>query len=420
MLTLLYLLGAIQVNAQLQAIPVAEGYIVVKGPGVQSKKITFNKAYVNWYKKASETNATLNLGGTNDHINSHLYMGWNSNEKKIICNDFGKNAVNYFQFYEGDFGELGDYTPKKDGDQVTILVEEASASTLSFSLEGSATTKDRYEVFLSGHITLHKNAALTIVTDKFGDCDPVVYDHHAGSQVRSPSDCETKFMNYLNEQFIKFVVEPVRNHFQKNGFEEVSIIGNKSNSLPLSTHKSFFDGKFGLEESALRMKNTRAENRLQEIADSMKAEGNISSDDIMLKAIKQEEKEEESRPTSFAILCRVNLAGQFCFGGKMELKKLSEGVYLLQTGQRLTTAENSSCIPLEPGWTMGLLGHIKEPKIVAEYASTFSMKLQPQFRPGISRLSVQSITIEIHTGKNLSDEIVKLINWDRLKGMIEK
>ena len=430
MLTALFLFGMFHLNAQLQRATVGESYIEVKGPGIDPKKIVLTEASVNWYKKQEESNVNVRLRGTNKNIKAFLDIGWNSNEKKIVFHKSDKKYTDFYYFYEGDFGEVANYELNREDDEVIFLIEEINATNLSFFVEGHVTTKDGPRVMLSGHISLKKNAAPTIVTAKFGDCDPVVYDQYSGSQVRSPSDCELKFITYLNEQFLKAVIEPVRDHFEKIGYEPMPE-GGWGHTLPISTHKNFYDGFIGLEDSKLKMKNSKADSRYTDILDSLKkaesakgvAEEDININDLTLKAFRQADKEQDEGPaTSFTIICRVNLAGQFCFGGKMQLKKLSDGVCIIQTGKKVTVGgeQGGACNPLEPGWTMGLLGHLKEPTIVNRFESAFDLKLQPVFRPGASHLSVQSVVIEIHTDKNLSDEIVKLINWDKLKSMIEK
>lgn len=407
-----------------------ENYIEIKAPCMPAKKVVFTKAYGDWFIKPGDGSATIYLESKTDDKDAKMDIGWNGTEKQQIIPHYPTaNNFRFFVYREETPGNyFNAFTQNEEGDETTITIQQMDASTLSFIIEGHMSLGRNQQKTLSGKIILHKDPDKKITTDRFGDCDPVVYNQIPGAEFRSPSDCEIKFDAYLNEQFLKAVTKPVTNYFISLGYQQHLLGGKPLSRVYWKTETKFYTGIYGIVLEKRDITDLLS-NGDMDIVDSLtndeKSKGNTQPDMSVLlpKAQKIYEEEAENSPGKLKISCEINVGGTYLFGGSFLLLKHPEAAFIVQAGKRIDETAGSgsfSGIAVLPGYTIIGIGRFNPPSIQQYFEKTNKVVLHPVYNKGASHLSIQNILIRIDATHDLSNKILELIDWNRLNEMISK
>ncbi|MFL5742971.1 MAG: hypothetical protein ACJ75B_22315 [Flavisolibacter sp.] len=419
-----------------------ENYLEINGEGSLHKRVEFKSGYGDWYVKPGDACASIRLRLGEVGNQYELDLGWDGAEKEQQIVHTGTFQNNRF-FHFAEPGPQAFYCDVSEDDKSTsIHVIQMDETTLIADIDGMASANLRQAgnwgmrpVHVHGKISLKKEINARILTSKFGDCVPMVYNKTPGAEDRTPSDCEIKFDQYLGDQFDKAISEPLKNYFETLGYSKSTHEEHALVSVPFSFHERFFDNYFAAHSNVtLTLVNKSLPNlsigtRVNEISDSLVLEEKKRTGEepdmsvILDKTMKIYQDQKEASARAIHVYWWINTAEKFVFGGSISKNNLDIGGYLLVAGKRKSETHgrgDSFHHEIFPNEALACIGHWDQPVVRPYDETTMELVLTPRFHESAPHLSVQTMVIIIQCVPELREKVLELIDWKTLNAMVER
>jgi hypothetical protein len=411
--------------------PEGENYLEIKSEGAPAKRIGFTIAYGDWYILPNDASATIYLVFQQNGTEYALDLAWTGTEKtQPIVHYNETNEERFFIYHESTKDSHGySCSPQEEGDEVRIHVAQMSESDLAATIEGdlrsnlrAAGAKGFVPVHVTGRISLHKNPKDRVVTSRFGDCDPVVHNRIPGALNRTPSDCERKFVRYM-DSLVEDFFQPLRDYFAARGWRENFSGKHELTSLPWRTEESFMSLEFGAPHSRRMFEDPEGKkifdaDRYQFLTDSMEQDARDKGKEPDMSAIVSRATaimDNEARFGWAKISFEINEDYDYVYGGELVQRTLPGAAFFIQAARRKGATHGLGPITgLSYGETCIGFGRWEAPVIKDYDQTTKELVLHTRYKAEDPHLTVQSICIRIEARPELSDQIAQLLDWKKL------
>jgi hypothetical protein len=405
-----------------------EAIFVLNGERFSNSKLVFNAGTGDWFATPNDAHVTLTLETSYDGRRLFVDLEWDGKEEPHIINTevmHNGRATGNFLMRMDDKESYGDglNSNTSEDDQLQIIMEQIDDMNLVASISGTI-TEDRKKVKVSGKMNLKKTVpSKKIVTASYKTYDNVVHDKLFMAEDRSPTEAERKFdlavRQMISESFEK-VIEEFTN---KNWVLEKETPVHEIYGIYRGTEKNFYDmsvstgGNFDIhlqldpQSDQGRNWRQRYDSLNEEFQKDPFKKGNMDRATLFGKEM------HGATDISIEILINSFNAARNNFSTMHQVNMMQPGVVTvyLQDAQAGTGGGKDDSNPV----FCVFMGNWSVPRFAKDDEGGEVFSSGASFNKSASKLSVQTISIYINCNQSLAKEILKNIDFEKLKSLYQ-
>jgi hypothetical protein len=402
-----------------------ENYVVLNGHGLVNKKIAFTSASADWYVTENDGHGTVLLRGPFDTRNVMLNLEWDGKKERYVINNDTRH----------DSHRLGDFTltmPDKDvygdglnaypsGDQeIVIKIDKVTTDHVNGTISG-AISQNNDKISVTGQFGLMRKPVIqkSSTSASFKEYDNVIHDKLIGAQFRSPTESEVKYDLFVKSAFIDAFKPATEFLAGKSWTISTSTDLTPSTGMP----RSFLNDQWPGFELKMQMDHSApAYQESVKKTEELSAEMTKHANDDQFKPLMEKAKQlgyETNGATIINISGQINSDGNHLSNFKGDCKVLTiPGIdYIIQIPHAQALGgggeENSLAV------TQVFLGTWKR-SIKKDADGSQEIVVTPSYKKNVDHLSVKNIVIRIECSRELAEEIIKKMDLQKLKAVLNQ
>ena len=292
-------------------------------------------------------------------------------------------------------------------------------------------TQSTFFLLLTCIATAPQNAAGQ-TTGTFGSCDPVIHDKLVGAEWRSPSECEVKFDAYVRSG-LTTALQPVIDNLSSHNWSVTHQVELQSlTSIPRHTetkpyqldeqqmHQSgpfYVELNLGNNAPIFQQYDQPVQAAMQKFGEALKSQ-NVADMTAAQNTLQAATKAAAEHAT-----IRISV---FINSGSVEVSSFKGG-HTVATLPGIGFAVSAPFVQAPTGGdisaaqrvTYVFLGSFTPPKPTGAATGDEDIQVKGSLSSAPAKLlSVQNICIRIQTGTELAQQIITLVDWSALKGLM--
>jgi hypothetical protein len=423
---LLLVVVLLAVNGRAQISLTQENYIILNGGKFSNQKFSFTKAEGDWFALTNDAHATIMFSTAFDKRLLQFSIEWDGKESiHVITDEIRHNGLRTGDF----FLSLPDKDVYGDGinaypvgeQQITVEVLKINDTEVAGKITGYITSSND-PVEVTGVFNLRRPATKQRTTNKYKEYDNVIHDKLTGAENRSPSESEAMF-DLESRKAITEALAPV-----------VTSLQSKDWSI---TEQTKLDPLTGVQrESETRLFNVTYHLSLQSSPDAPIVATYKEQVDAINKQMQQNYangKDNTPLRAKYANLSRemngaLNIhvsffgnaesAGLNTYKHPAKISKLSNGgwcIYGESTSSPKGGGEDNAVTA-----TVILLGNWKQLTSEKFDDGGEGVRFKAGVNSAASKLQMQNMVIRIESNNELTQEIIRQMDFSRLTSLIGK
>ncbi len=409
-----------------------ENNVTLDGENLHNVQCNFNKNTSGWYIKGPSLFANIELDGKvgNADIRMFITIDGSTSDKTFDISRFsdasnqGNSFVLYYDPHSNTYGDDVGLRASEDH-HVHVQVNAVDEQHLQLQFHGNL-ADGRKNFSIHGKVSLAQQVTGMIQQAKetYKDCDNTIYDKLAGSQFRSPTDCEVKFdlalRNALHEAFQPAIIRMAKDGWQVENETEIKPItgiGRHTENnpfIPGFTTGGNYKLHLQLSPSADSYQKLKKQND-DAMADMQK---DPNSPDAMKKFSEALEGIQGASDITINVNINESNSGVTNFTTEHSIEKAEGVAYILHlrnaqatTGGGKEGSSNTSFI---------YLGKWNAPTFEKRSDGSEKVTCSTIINKSAPHLAVQNIVMRITCNNELAGRLAKFIDFNRLNAMILK
>jgi hypothetical protein len=400
--------------------------VTVSGPGVAAESWNLTTLYGEWYITPKDAHAVLTLINADPWPRSLSFFVQLDGKATTQTITRTNNSASVGP------GRLG-FGFNLPGGKQTLVLGKANAVTvtitrfddLSFEATVTGTTTvletGAGPVQISGTISLHRTAHAEKRSGSWIECDPVIHDAYATVIPRSASECETKYDLHVR-QALNQALEPVIRAMEAKQwvlrvYPDLKLVDNEMRGSETSPYEAGATLDFYLARSSPVWQHNQQV--LDDATAKMKTQLNgasaYSNPELMKKMAM--EMAANTLPTAFSLKTLINLpnAEVVNFSTRhtvAELPGIGTEIYF-EDGQPPTGGGEGAPV------TWVLVGSWLPP-VFEPLGDHEKAVFKGGLNPAKPLMSAQNYHVTIYATREIAQEVIKLIDWAPVKGLLEE
>ena len=276
----------------------------------------------------------------------------------------------------------------------------------------------------------HHLAAQT--TGTFGNCDPQIHDQLVGAEWRSPSDCEVKFDAYARKG-LTAALQPVIDNLTAHEWGVTGEVELQSlTSIPRHTEGKAFQlaeqqmhqgGAFfitlGLDKNSpiFAQYDQPVQTAMAQFGAALKSMNPADGEAAQAALTAATKAEVEHTEIHLSVSINLSGVGISTFKGGQTVWQLPSGGFAVSAPfvQAPTGGDESAAQAV----TYVFLGPFTPPAAAGPGTGGENIQVKGSLSPAPAKLlSVQNVCIRIQTGTDLAKQVIQLIDWNAIKGLM--